>query len=66
MLVIPNKFIIFVQTNLFCLMKMYTRAFNQMKELNAFVNENKIPKENIVSVLQSNDGTYLLVYYAEQ
>lgn len=47
-------------------MKMYTRAFNQMKELNTFVNENKIQKENIVSVLQSNDGTYLLVYYAEQ
>lgn len=66
MLVISNKFIIFVQTNLFFLMKMYTRAFNQMKELNVFVNENKISKENIVSVLQSNDGTYLLVYYAEQ
>lgn len=46
-------------------MKMYTRAFNLMKDVNAFVNENKISKENIVNVFQSNDGTYLLIYYAE-
>lgn len=46
-------------------MKMYTRAFNLMKELNAFVNENKITKDRIVSIIQNHDGLYLLMYYGE-
>lgn len=46
-------------------MKMYTRAFNRMMELDAFVNENGIQQSEIVSIFQSNDGTYLLVYYGE-
>lgn len=44
---------------------MYTQVFNQMKDLNAFVNKNGIQKERIVSIFTPGDGTYLLVYYAE-
>lgn len=47
-------------------MKMYTRAFNQMKEVNTFVNDEGITKDNIINIFQSNDGTFLLVYYAEE
>ena len=46
-------------------MKMYTRAFNRMMEVNEFVNEKRIPKEQIVNVWQCADGTFMLVYYAE-
>lgn len=46
-------------------MRMYTRAFNRMSELNKFVNDNGIQKDSIVSIFQSVDGTYLLVYYGE-
>lgn len=46
-------------------MKMYTCAFNQMKELNEFVNREKITQNRIVSIFQSVDGTYLLIYYGE-
>lgn len=46
-------------------MKMYTRAFNDMRSLNNFVNEAGIAKKDIVSIFQSTDGTYILSYYAE-
>lgn len=46
-------------------MRMYTRAFNKMSELNKFVNEIGIAQERIVSIFQSADETYLLVYYGE-
>lgn len=45
---------------------MFTCSKNDMRAINAFVNEHKIPQENIVEILQSNDGTFLLVYYAEE
>lgn len=44
---------------------MYTRAFNDMRELNTYVNDNNIKKENIVNIFQSTDGLYLLIYYAD-
>lgn len=47
-------------------MKMYTQAFNKMVEVNDFVNRSGIPQERIVNVFQSKDGTFLLVYYAEE
>ena len=47
-------------------MKMYSRIFDDMRNLNAYVNETGIPKENIVNILTSPDGSYLLVYYAEE
>lgn len=48
-----------------CSMKMYTRAFNDMREANTFVNEHGIAKDQIVNIFPAGDGTYLLVYYAE-
>lgn len=42
---------------------MLTRAFNHMRELEAFVNENKIKKEDIVNVFQNQDGLYELICY---
>lgn len=47
-------------------MRMYTRAFNDMREANSFVNEHGIAKDQIVSIFPAGDGTYLLVYYAEE
>ena len=64
-LFIDNKTTIFVTTKTLIAMRMYTRAFNKMSELNKFVNENGIQKDNIVSIFQSVDETYLLVYYGE-
>lgn len=46
-------------------MRMYTQAFNDMRELNTFVNAKGIEKDKIVSIFQNTDKTYLLVYYAE-
>lgn len=46
-------------------MRMYTRGFNSMKDLNDYANAAGIAKDRIVSVFQSEDGTYLLVYYGE-
>ena len=43
---------------------MITRAFNDMRELTTFVNENGIEKESIVSMFLSNDGLYIIAYYA--
>ena len=44
---------------------MFTQAANDMREINRFVNENGIPKENIINIFQANDGTYILTYFAE-
>lgn len=44
---------------------MYSNGFNQMKELNDFVNDNGILKEQIVSIVESKDGTFFLTWYAD-
>jgi hypothetical protein len=46
-------------------MKMLTRSFNQLRELNEYVNQRAIPKRNIVNIFQSTDGTFQLIYYDE-
>ena len=46
-------------------MKMLTRSFNQLRELNEYVNQLSIPKRNIVNIFQSTDGTFQLIYYDE-
>ena len=46
-------------------MKMYTQAFNEMRELNTFVNKNDIDQDRIVQIFQSTDGLFYLVYYSE-
>ena len=46
-------------------MKMYTLAANDMREIQAKVNELGLTKDQIVNILQSVDGTYMLIYYGE-
>lgn len=46
-------------------MKMYTQSFNNARQANDFVNDHGIQKENIVTLFQNSDKTYLLVYYDE-
>lgn len=62
---VDNKLLYLSQQKTLIAMRMYTRAFNRMSELNKFVNENGIQKDSIVSIFQSVDETYLLVYYGE-
>lgn len=47
-------------------MRMYTKAANDLREINDFVNDMHIPKEHIVNIFQSNDGVYMLVYFEEE
>lgn len=46
-------------------MKMVTRSFNQIREVNDYVNAHKIPKEHLVNIFSSVDGTFQLIYYEE-
>lgn len=46
-------------------MKLRTESANTMRELVEFVNEHHIEKDNIVSMAQTKDGLYLLVYFGE-
>lgn len=46
-------------------MRMYTKAFNDMRELNTFVNKEGITQEQIINIFQSTDGMFYLNYYAE-
>lgn len=39
--------------------------FNIMRDLVAFVNQNEITKEDLVSVLQDKKDNYVLLYYSE-
>lgn len=41
-------------------MRMYTRAFNKMRELTDFVNENGIPQERIVTIFESDEKNFIL------
>lgn len=59
-----NLFSNFDKTKLFTVMRMYTKAFNQLRDLQAFVNSEGIAKENILSAAQQADGTYALIWYA--
>lgn len=46
-------------------MRLYTEAFNDMRELNKFVNREGITQEQIINIFQSKDGMFYLNYYAE-
>lgn len=45
-------------------MKMYSIAKNTMAEIEAFINEKRVSKENIINIFFAN-GNYFLNYYAE-
>ena len=65
MLYLPKKIICNDQYKSVCLMKMMTQSANSMRELVDFVNRNGIKKEDVVSMMQTKDGTFLLTYFAE-
>lgn len=46
-------------------MRMRTYAANQLRDIEKFVNEYGIKKEDIVDIFQSKAGDFMLVYYAE-
>lgn len=46
-------------------MRMYTRAFNKMRELTDFVNEHEIPQERIITIFESDEKNFILIYYAK-
>ena len=46
-------------------MRMITEAFNSMRDLTNFVNDNALDKKDIINILQTKDGLFLLSYYAE-
>ncbi len=47
-------------------MRMLTKAANDMRAINDFVNEMNIPQEHIVNIFQSKDGVFMLVYFEEE
>jgi len=47
-------------------MKLLSKGGNTMRELIDFVNQQKIEKENIVSLGETRDGLFLLVYFGEE
>jgi len=46
-------------------MRMYTQVFDQMSDLNKFVNSRGIKQEQIVEIFQDKENQFTLVYYAE-
>ncbi|MBO6306350.1 MAG: hypothetical protein J6M55_02465 [Paludibacteraceae bacterium] len=47
-------------------MKLLSKGGNTMRELIDFVNQQKIEKENILSLGETRDGLFLLVYFGEE
>lgn len=41
-------------------------GFNKMRELENYVNEHKIPKEDIINIIPTKDNDFQLIYYAEE
>jgi len=47
-------------------MKMYTEAANSLRDINDFVNDHNIPQEHIVNIFETQDGVFMLIYFAEE
>lgn len=47
-------------------MKLYSKGGNSYRELVDFVNEHKIKKEDIVSMGETRDGLFMLIYFGEE
>lgn len=58
-------FVILAAGKEFLYMRVYTQAFNDMRAATDFINEKGITKDRVLSLFQSDEGLYLLVYYAE-
>lgn len=46
-------------------MRLEIHTFNNKREVNIFINEKGLRKEDILSFFQEKDGTYTLMYYVE-
>ena len=46
-------------------MKMLTQSGNSMRDLVEFANQQGLQKDQIVSMMQAKDGTFLLTYFVE-
>lgn len=46
-------------------MKMMTQSGNSMRDLTEFVNQKGIEKDQIQTMMQTKDGTFLLIYFVE-
>lgn len=45
--------------------KMNTYITEKMRDVEKFVNENGIEKDDIISIFQQSDGDFVLTYYSE-
>lgn len=46
-------------------MRLYTKVFNDMRSLVAFINAEGIQKDQIVTIMPSNEKSYILTWYGE-
>lgn len=54
-----------MQSKIFNVMKMITKSFNKKSDIDDFVNAKGIKKDDLVTIYQDIDETYVLVYYGE-
>lgn len=47
-------------------MRMQTEAANSMRELQKFINENHIPQERILNIMETSDGMWVVNYFVEE
>lgn len=45
-------------------MTMYTYSADTMRQIEKFVNENAIEKDDIINIMQDQSGCFVLFYYA--
>lgn len=46
--------------------RMMLQNFSKTREIETFVNENHISKEDILQISQTNYGDYMLVYFKDE
>ena len=44
-------------------MEMLTQCANSMRDITNFINEQKLTKDQILNIMQLNDGTIVLNYF---
>ena len=47
-------------------MRMQTEVANSMRDINEFINENHIPQEKIVNIMETSDGMWIVNYFVEE
>ena len=45
-------------------MTMHVFSATKMRDIEKHINENHIPKENIISIMQDSDKNFVVTYYA--